>query len=135
MKKVLFIIAISVSFLKLSAQNNTTSQSTGKLNNDIQVNHEMIRRFHEVKTEGDVYSWSQFFTRSGSNDVSEILRAYASCNLGEESLVDIQLALEEKARQNDESSELSPDAYYAYINRIKQEINEKLLSNGSMALK
>lgn len=134
MRKVLFMIVISVSFLKLSAQDNTTSDSTGN-STTIQVNHEMIRRFHEVKTEGDLYSWSQLFTRTSSSDVNEILSAYATCNLGVQSLEDIQFALEEKASQNEESTDLSPEEYYAYINRVKQEINEKLLSNGSIALK
>ncbi len=134
MRKVLFMMVISVSFLKLSAQNNTTSDSTGNLTT-IKVNHEMIRRFHEVKTEGDLYSWSQLFTRTGSTDVNEILKAYAACNLSEESMKDIQLALDEKAGQNEESPDLSPEEYYAYINRVKQEINEKLLSDGSIALK
>ncbi len=134
MKKVLLLVVSIVSIMNLSAQDNTTEQPTGNSLPEVKINHEMIKRFQDIKTEGDIYSWSQFFTRSGSTDVQEILAAYANCNLDEESMEHIQLALEEKAQQRNDST-ISPEEYYAFINQVKQEINAKLGSTGSMALK
>lgn len=134
MKKVLLLVVSFVLIMNLSAQDNTTEKPTGNSLPEVKINHEMIKRFQDVKTEGDIYSWSQFFTRSGSNDVQEILAAYANCNPGEESMADIRLALEEKAQQRIDTV-ISPEEYYAFINQVKQEINAKLGSTGSIALK
>jgi hypothetical protein len=94
----------------------------------------MIRRFHEVKTEGDLYSWSQLLDSHEGNYVRELLISYQNADLGEESLQSIQAALESK------KAEVVPDAvqiedYIAEINRIKQEINLKLGTGNTMAMK
>jgi hypothetical protein len=88
-----------------------------------------------VKTEGDFYSWSQLLSASESRNVREVLVTYRDCDLNKESLESINLALKEKTGSEAASQELNTGEYCDFINKVKQEISEKLSSGNPVAMK
>jgi hypothetical protein len=136
MKKYLLLLTVTIFFTKLPAQNfNANQNEADNKEPKIVINHEIIQRFHEVKTEGDIYSWSQVLTNSQSNNVLEFMAAYNQCNLEEQSLEGIRLALEQKSTGFMKNSDVTVEEYYAFLNRIKQEISDKLSSTEAVAMK
>jgi hypothetical protein len=99
------------------------------------VNMEMIRRFQEVKTEGDIYSWSQLIVNHDSRAIQEYMLAYRTSDLNGQSMAGIQLALEKKIKEMTPLQPDQEDEYYAGIKRIKQEISFKLRSENPVAMK
>jgi hypothetical protein len=94
----------------------TTSATNGK---PVIINLEMIQRFRDVKNDDGIYSWSQLLIVCKGQPLNEIMAT-----------------LQEKVREYAaEEQRISEEEYYAYIRRIKQEINLKLQSAGSVALK
>jgi inner membrane protein involved in colicin E2 resistance len=104
-------------------------------NAKVMVNMEMIRRFQEVKTEGDIYSWSQLIVNRDSRAIHEYMLSYRNSDMNEQSMESIKLALEDKTREIQPLQTNQEEEYYANIVRIKQEINLKLGSENPMALK
>jgi hypothetical protein len=124
--------------------NNVNSSTTDSLtpkkqqqsvNEQVIVNQEMIRRFREVKTEGDIYSWSQLLLNHESKVVHDFVLSYRNCNLKEQSMENIRLALEEKSKNVDPLQADQEDEYYAQIRRIRQEISLRLGSGNPIAMK
>jgi hypothetical protein len=109
------------------------SQNAG--NEQVIVNHEMIRRFQEVKTEGDIYSWSQLLINHESKVVQEFMLSYRNCDLKEQSMENIKLALEEKSKEVAPLQADPEDEYYAQVRKIRQEISLRLGSGNPIAMK
>jgi hypothetical protein len=101
----------------------------------VKANVDMIRRFNECKTEGDIYSWSQLLINHESLTVQEYLLSYRNADFNEESLESIKLALEEKRQDVSPAQTAYDEDYLANINRIKQEISQKLGSGTQVAMK
>jgi hypothetical protein len=125
----------------LNKSNNSTTDSLGQMiqqqavSKQVIVNEEMIRRFREVKTEGDIYSWSQLLLNHESKVVQDFVLSYRNCNLKEQSMEDIKLALEEKSKDVAPLQADQEDEYYAQIRRIRQEISLRLGSGNPIAMK
>jgi hypothetical protein len=120
-----------------ATENNSVIQTTTpNSNRGTVVNMEMINRFRSIKTEGDIYSWSQLLVSHDSRAVNDFLEAYSGSNPDEQSMQEIWVALTEKNQEYLNSDEQQPeDEYYVNIQRIKEEINQKLRSGNSVAMK
>jgi len=147
--KIKIILAILLISPVLKAQESTgtinihdiTVSDTPKQNRpqsvktEVMVNHEMIRRFQEVKANGDIYSWSQLLFNNDSRAIKEFMLSYRDSNLNDQSMEDIKLALEEKFKEVAPIQSDPDDEYLAGINRIKQGIRFKLGSGNQVAMK
>jgi len=118
-----------------NAQDTLRYRESHNDNTTVKVNLEMIKRFQEVNTEGDIYSWSQLMLNHGHTAIRESLLSYRNADLNEQSMESIKLALEEKIRDTVPSQSIPEDEYFANINRIKQEINSKLVLGNQVAMK
>jgi hypothetical protein len=104
-------------------------------NEKVIVNMEMIRRFQEVKAEGDIYSWSQLIVKSDSRAIHEYILSYRNSDVNEQSLESIKLALEDKTREIESAPADHEEEYFANLIRIKKEISLKLGSGNQTAMK
>lgn len=93
---------------------------------ELVINKEMIDRFNQCETDGILISWSDLILGFDSQSLSDLYLAYQTVDLDSLTLDDIRLALEDKQSEHLINSKITNDDL-AWFNRIKQEINSKLL--------
>ena len=88
------------------------------------INKDMIDRFNQCETNGNLISWSDLVVGFDRQSLSDLYLAYQTSDLDSQTLDDIRLVLEDKQTEHLSNSNIDNDL--AWFNRIKQEINNKL---------
>jgi len=101
----------------------------------IVINHEMIGRFNAVESEGDIYSWSQLVTRFSADESLELARAYKLSDRSGKSLMAIGMELEEKLDSDPGKQDAELSEYIAYLNQVKEAVNNRLREPQTVAMK
>jgi hypothetical protein len=107
------------------SENDTSEDSIKR----VVVNIEMIERFNQCETDGNLISWRDLVLGFDYQSLSDLFYAYRSADLDNQTLEEIRLALEDMQSEHLKNSNIT-DNDLAWFNQVKQEINNKLGMKG-----